>query len=282
MRFGAHVNAQHELRRDGLPAADSHRQPARDRSVAAHPGGLGARRLVRSRRRSTRSAASSSRSGGSGSAPASGCRTSSCPCCSRARATPSGCRSASPRSSRTFQSRSAEEVLHRLVPPRPDGGRSPSAISTPRPSKRSSDRISARFRRRVDPRPRPAYAVPDQPGTRYSVATDPEATAHDVERLEQDGGARSDDRRRLPAADWSSGCSAACSSARLDEIAQKPDAPFLEAETNRRLFVRTAEPRRSSALVADGGVERGLAALFTEADRVARFGFTRPSWTASG
>ena len=28
------------------------------------------------------------------------------------------------------------------------------------------------------------------------------------------------------------------------------------------------------ALVADGGVERGLTALFTEVERVARFGFT--------
>ncbi len=34
-------------------------------------------------------------------------------------------------------------------------------------------------------------------------------------------------------------------------------------------------PRRSIALVADGGVEKGLAALFTEADRVAKFGFTQ-------
>ncbi len=37
----------------------------------------------------------------------------------------------------------------------------------------------------------------------------------------------------------------------------------------------SAEATTLSALVADGGVERGLAALFTEADRVARFGFTQ-------
>ena len=37
----------HELRRDGVPAADSHRPPRRDRSVDAHHGGLGAQRLVR-------------------------------------------------------------------------------------------------------------------------------------------------------------------------------------------------------------------------------------------
>ena len=64
-------------------------------------------------------------------------------------------------------------------------------------------------------------------------------------------------------------------SARFAEIAQKPDAPFLDAETNRGLFVRSAEATTLNALVADGGVEKGLAALFTEANRVARFGFTQ-------
>ncbi|HEY7057588.1 MAG TPA: insulinase family protein, partial [Vicinamibacterales bacterium] len=39
--------------------------------------------------------------------------------------------------------------------------------------------------------------------------------------------------------------------------------------------VNTAEATTLSALVPDGGIERGLAALFTEADRVARFGFTQ-------
>ena len=33
-------------------------------------------------------------------------------------------------------------------------------------------------------RPRPVYDVPDQPGTRYTIATDPEATADDGRRLD--------------------------------------------------------------------------------------------------
>ncbi len=64
-------------------------------------------------------------------------------------------------------------------------------------------------------------------------------------------------------------------SARFAEMAQKPDAPFLDAETSRGLFVNSAEATTLTALVPEGGVERGLAALFTEADRVARFGFTQ-------
>src|SRR5258705_30939 len=63
-------------------------------------------------------------------------------------------------------------------------------------------------------------------------------------------------------------------SARLDEIAQTPNAPFLRAQTDRGLLVRTEEATSLDALVPAGGVERGLAALFTEINRVARFGFT--------
>ena len=38
--------------------------------------------------------------------------------------------------------------------------------------------------------------------------------------------------------------------------------------------MRSAETTTLNALVTTGGVERGLAALFTEVERVARFGFT--------
>jgi zinc protease len=63
---------------------------------------------------------------------------------------------------------------------------------------------------------------------------------------------------------------------RLYEISQAPNAPFLRAQTDRSLAINTAELTSLDALVARGGVERGLAALFTEVERVARFGFTEP------
>src|ERR1051325_11624906 len=63
-------------------------------------------------------------------------------------------------------------------------------------------------------------------------------------------------------------------SARLDEIANQPNAPFLRAQTDRGLLVRTAEVTTLVALVPPNGVERALTSLFTELNRVARFGFT--------
>ena len=125
----------------------------------------------------------------------------------------------------------------------------------------------------ASPKPRPAYTVPDQPGTVYSVITDPEVTQTRISVF-----------TKMPAREQSTVGAyrqqmverlfSGMLSARLDEIAQQPNAPFLAAQTSRGIFVRTAEVTSLNALVAKGGVERGLTALFTEIDRVARFGFT--------
>ena len=123
------------------------------------------------------------------------------------------------------------------------------------------------------PKPRLAFTVPDQPGTVYSVITDPEATYTHIgvtskmaARPQASIGAY---RQHMVEQLFSN-----MLSGRLDEIAQAPNAPFLKAQTDRGLFVRTEEATTLDAIVATGGVERGLAALFTEVDRVARFGFT--------
>ncbi len=64
-------------------------------------------------------------------------------------------------------------------------------------------------------------------------------------------------------------------SARLAEIAQKPNAPFVFAGVGRGLFLaRTKEQASLFAQVKEDGIERGLDALLAEAERAARFGFT--------
>ena len=64
-------------------------------------------------------------------------------------------------------------------------------------------------------------------------------------------------------------------SARLGELAQKPDAPFMNAGSYRSLFVKSAEASTLMAIAKDGKVAPTLEALFTEAERVTRFGFTQ-------
>jgi zinc protease len=68
-------------------------------------------------------------------------------------------------------------------------------------------------------------------------------------------------------------------SARCSEISQKADAPFIAAGAGHGLFVRTREATTLTAVVKEDGIEKGLDALFTETDRVARFGFTATELT---
>jgi zinc protease len=126
----------------------------------------------------------------------------------------------------------------------------------------------------TNPRPLPAYSVPPQPGTLYTVATDAEAQGTQVSvygkmalRDQSTVGAY---RRQIV-----EGLFAGMLNARFAEIAQKPDAPFMAAGTGRGLFVKNAEASMLNAMVKEGGVEKGLTALYAEAERVRKFGFTQ-------
>ena len=136
--------------------------------------------------------------------------------------------------------------------------------------------IKARFSSipaQLDPRPKPAFTAPGHVETLYSVATDPEATATLVNVIstmpERDqttiGAYRQSLVERL---------FAGMLSERFEELANSPNPPFLAAQTSRELFIGPSEATSLTALVADGGIERGLTALFAEAERVRRFGFT--------
>ncbi len=123
------------------------------------------------------------------------------------------------------------------------------------------------------PRPREVFPVPAHAETLFAVATDPEATDTTVaihwkqpKRSEDKVG---DYRRSIVEALYH-----AMLNARLDEIAQSPDPPFLWAGSSADRLVRSAEVTSLAAGVKEGEVERGLAALLTEVERVRRHGFT--------
>jgi zinc protease len=124
-------------------------------------------------------------------------------------------------------------------------------------------------------RPRPAYDVPEHPGTRYAVVTDKETTATVVEisdlRPARNQGSVGGYRDIM--LDQLFG---AMLGARLDELSQSASPPFLNAGADRSLFPmpRTKDEAILQALVANDGVTRGLDALVTELHRVAQFGFT--------
>jgi zinc protease len=121
--------------------------------------------------------------------------------------------------------------------------------------------------------PRPDYPVPDHEGTLFAIAADKEASQSIVAVY-----------HKLPAADQSTVGSYRrmlverlfndMLNDRLTEIAQKPDPPFLGAVSSRGRFVGSKDVYVLSALVGDGGIPRGLKAIYSEGERVARFGFT--------
>jgi zinc protease len=124
-------------------------------------------------------------------------------------------------------------------------------------------------------RNRPVFDVPDHPGTRYAVVTDKEttATAVEVTALPPARNQGSVGGYRELMLDQLFG---AMLGARLDEMGQSERPPFLRAAAQRGLFpiVRTKDVSALQALVSPDGVTRGLDALLTELQRVARFGYT--------
>ena len=123
------------------------------------------------------------------------------------------------------------------------------------------------------PRPRQAYDVPDHPGTLFAIATDKEAPAAIVSVL-----SKSD-----PGDDGTVGAYrdsiieqlfAAMLSTRFQELAQKPEAPFVGAGGGRSALVRAKDVSTLGAIVKGDAIAETLVALLTEAERVERFGFT--------
>src|ERR1700730_12054962 len=124
-------------------------------------------------------------------------------------------------------------------------------------------------------RPRPAFDVPDHPGTRYAVVTDKETTATAVQisdlRPARNQGSVGGYRELMLDQLF-----AGMFGGRLDELSQSANPPFLRAAADRGLFPTptTRDEAVLQALVSNDGVARGLDALVTELQRVARFGFT--------
>jgi zinc protease len=122
------------------------------------------------------------------------------------------------------------------------------------------------------PAPARDYSMPLKPEVLVKMATDPEATQSSVSivrkrpRPSQDK--VGDYRRRLV-----NSLAYEMINERFDEIARKADAPFLSAGAYGGALTPTVSTFTLAAGVQEGRIERGLAALEVEANRVERYGF---------
>ena len=126
----------------------------------------------------------------------------------------------------------------------------------------------------ASPRPRPTYDVPDRDGTLYKILVDKELPATTVQF-----------EHVLPATPEGTVAAyrqkivnrlfAAMLNARLGDLTQKADAPFVSAGAGRGPYItRSKDSASISAFVKDGGAERGLEAILAESERATRYGFT--------
>ncbi len=127
--------------------------------------------------------------------------------------------------------------------------------------------------KRVNAPKRPIAAVPGNTQPLIAIASDKEATGSDVElmfklpaeKTKTVGDFRRDMMERLYMSMFNN---------RLDEIAQKPNAPFLGAGASKGNFIgRTTDAFTLGAGVKDGGIPTGLEALLVEARRADQYGF---------
>ena len=124
-----------------------------------------------------------------------------------------------------------------------------------------------------NPRERTEYQVPDHGATLFAITTDEELPSTSVtvyhkmalDEEETIGGYR----QRIV-----EGLYNGMLNLRFSEIAREPDPPFLGAGSSKGRLVRSKGAYVLSASVPEDGIERGLEVVFTEAERVARFGFT--------
>jgi zinc protease len=128
------------------------------------------------------------------------------------------------------------------------------------------------------PRHRERFGMGSDGRTRFTVASDPELTGSTVtlvhtapSRIRRTAGAY----RETIVESLFSGML----NERLNELTQRPGAPFLDVSSFSGSLVRPVEASMLSAAANENGVERALAALLAEAERVARYGFTEDELT---
>ena len=142
------------------------------------------------------------------------------------------------------------------------------------------DQIEALIREHFEPlegptsdRDRVLYPVPGHEETLYAITTDPEATSTSVGvyyKLDKRGTGTVGDYRRSLAEELYH----AMINARLNEIRQQADPPFIFAFSTSSSLVRSRDIYLQAAGVQAGEIDTGLAAYLAEIERVDRFGFT--------
>ena len=131
-----------------------------------------------------------------------------------------------------------------------------------------------RIPKAVNPKPRIEYQVPDNIEPLISVVTDKEASGYNAEIFfkhpKSDNITYTDYRNQLMRSLYTG-----ILNNRLQEISQKPDAPFLYAGAGYGSFIsRSPDVYSLSVGAKENQIEKSLEVILTENERVRQYGFT--------
>ncbi len=136
--------------------------------------------------------------------------------------------------------------------------------------------IFADIPERKNPDPRPIYPLQDNAVPIVAILTDPEATTVRI-RIDYRHQPLSDRMKASMAGYITSVANSLIENMfnnRLDEIAQRPDAPFAAAYGSYQELVKSKDAFILLAIPNEGKEKESLDAILTEAERMKRFGFT--------
>jgi zinc protease len=126
----------------------------------------------------------------------------------------------------------------------------------------------------VNERERKIYELPDNDKTLFAIAADSEATQNNINmyfKMDVEPEKTLADFRRLIIEDLYN----SMMNARLRELTQKADPPFIGAGSGNGRLIRTKDVYYLRGVVKSNGIETGLEAILREAERVKQFGFTQ-------
>lgn len=126
-----------------------------------------------------------------------------------------------------------------------------------------------------NPLPRPFFEIPDHENTRFVLATDKEATNSIIKIIIKHKGAdKADKNIGYLHNDYVANLINQMTRDRISELLQKGNPPFIQGAVQVSGFIRGYDAGFIYAVANPNKEDQGLKAIYTEAQRVVRHGFT--------
>ncbi len=126
-----------------------------------------------------------------------------------------------------------------------------------------------------NPQPRPIFEIPEHDETKFVLATDEEATNSSISiYIKHKATPREDKNIGYLRDDYIATLLNQMSNERISELLQKGDPPFINGSVQVSGFVRGYDAAYISATANPNKEDEGLKAIYTEAQRIVRHGFT--------